>query len=140
MNQIKPHLLWLGHAREGCDFRKVFGTGIQAVIELALEEPPSQPPRELLYCRFPLLDGVGNESEIIGLAVRTVATLLKSQVPTLVCCGAGMSRSPAIAAAALAVVQQEAPEECLKRVVAQHRSDISPGLWKEVTQLLPSLR
>jgi hypothetical protein len=74
------------------------------------------------------------------MALRTVAALVKGQVPTLLCCGAGMSRAPAVAAAALALAFGETPEDCLKRVVAHHRCDVSPGLWNEVIALLPSLR
>jgi hypothetical protein len=45
-----------------------------------------------------------------------------------------MSRAPAIVAAALAAMRQEAPEQCLKRVTHQHPSDVSPGLWSDVCQ------
>ncbi len=140
MNQIFPHFLWLGHARESADYRQLFSTGIKAVVELAVEEPSSQLPRELIYCRFPLLDGAGNEAKLLSLAIRTVGTLLESRLPTLVCCSSGLSRSPAVAAAALALVSQEPPEQWLKRVAAHHPSDVSPGLWNELTGFLDSVR
>src|SRR5438128_271779 len=110
MNQFVPHLLWLGHAGDGRDFRRLFDSGIKALIDLAMEEPPTQPPRELIYCRFPLLDGAGNDAQLLLLATQTVMALLQRHVPTLVCCANGMSRSPAIAAAALALLHDEAPE------------------------------
>jgi protein-tyrosine phosphatase len=135
MNQIVPHLLWIGHAGDGRDYRRILDTGIQAIIQLAVEEPPLQPPRELIYCRFPLVDGTGNPAELLRAAVRTVLGFLETAVPTLICCGAGMSRSPAIAAAALAVVRKQSPEQCLELVVRHHSSDVSPGLWSEVVQL-----
>jgi len=140
MQQLTPNLLWLGHAGEAQDSRHLFDTGIKAVIELAAEELPSQPPRELIYCRFPLVDSPDNDRAALFLAVSTVANLLERRVPTLVCCGSGLSRSPAIAAAALALVYQEPPEECLKQVAQLHRSDVSPGLWNQVVGLLDSLR
>ena len=138
MNQVLPHSLWLGHAGEARDFRALFGAGIQAVVDLAAEEPPSQPPRELIYCRFPVVDGEGNPYELLRLAVDTVAALFRAQVPTLVLCSMGMSRAPAVAAAALALVRQERPEKCLEEVLAHHPSDVSPGLWREVDQLVAS--
>ncbi|HMC65913.1 MAG TPA: hypothetical protein VKI65_13320 [Gemmataceae bacterium] len=140
MNQIQPNPLWIGHMGEGRDFRNLFDLGIKAVVELAMEEQPLQPPRELISCRFPLLDGAGNRAELLFLAVSTVASLLKMRIPTLLCCSAGGSRSPAVAAAALAMIHHEPPEECLERVVEQHASDVSPGFWDEVTRLLPSVR
>lgn len=140
MNQIVPHLLWLGHAREGRDYQKVFEAGVRAVVELAAEESPSIVPRELVYCRFPLLDGPGNETGWLYLAIHTVATLLERRVPTLVSGGAGLSRSPTVAAAALSWIHQESPEECLQRVTKQHPSDVSPGLWSEVREFLATQR
>ena len=52
------------------------------------------------------------------------------------CCGAGRSQSPVIAASALAVAFRENPEDCLRRVVSQHPSDVSPGFWDEVKVVL----
>ena len=140
MNQILPYSLWLGHKGEGRDFRGLFDAGVRALVELAAEDPTSQAPRELISCRFPLVDGSGNQPDLLYLAISTVATLIRMHVPTLVCCGAGMSRAPAITAAALAMAHAETPESCLQRIVEHHPSDVSPGLWKEVTAALPALR
>ena len=140
MHQIPPYGLWIGHAGEGQHYRQVFDAGIKALVELAAEEPPSQPPRDLIYWRFPLLDGTGNERLLLDLAISSVANLLERKVPTLVACGRGLSRSPAIAAAALALVYQEPPEDCLKRVAEHSHGDVSPGLWSEITSFLDSTR
>jgi hypothetical protein len=140
MNKIDPYSLWVGHAGEGKDYRKLFDAGIRALVQLAVEELPLETPRELISCRFPLLDGTGNRPEALYLAISTVATLLKMHLPTLIFCGAGMSRAPAVAAAALAMVHHQAPALCLEQVVKCHPSDVSPGLWSEVTGLLPSVR
>jgi protein-tyrosine phosphatase len=136
MNQIQPYPLWLGHAGDARDFRSAFDAGIQALVDLAREEPPAEPPRELIYCRFPLLDGAGNEEVLLNLAIRTLAALINMRIPTLVCCDFGLSRSPAVAAAALAMAHEESPEACLQRVVEHHHADVSPGLWSEITHLL----
>jgi protein-tyrosine phosphatase len=136
VRQVSPYWLWLGHAGDGGNFPAIYDAGIRALVQLALEEPALQPPRELLYCRIPLLDGAGNRDDTLFLAVRTVADLVQRRVPTLVCCGAGMSRAPAVAAAALALVEQAPPEECLRRLAEHHPADVTPGLWNEVLQLL----
>jgi hypothetical protein len=140
MNQIVPYPLWLGHAGEGQDFQKIFDLGVKVLVQLAAEEPSLQTPRELVFCRFPLLDGSGNRAELLFLAVSTVASLIKMRVPTLVTCGAGMSRCPAVAAAALSMVYHEPPEAYLEKVLEHHHGDVSPGFWKEITSLLPTLR
>src|ERR1700687_3102308 len=124
MNQILPYPLWLGHAGESRDFQKIFDLGDKFLVQLAAEEPSLQPPRELAYCRFPLLDGPGNRSELLFLAVSTVATLVKMRVPTLVTCGAGISRGPAVAAAALSMGHHELPESYLEKVLEHHPGDV----------------
>lgn len=140
MTQIEPYPLWLGHAGEGRDLQQIFDLGIKAVVDLALEETPTSTPRELIAARFPILDGAGNRGEVLFLAVSTVATLLKLHVPVLVTCGGGVSRAPAVAAAALALLDGNTPEACLKLVAKHHHSDVSPGLWNEVVGVLPGRR
>jgi protein-tyrosine phosphatase len=128
----------VGHAGEGSDFRLMFDAGIKALVQLAVEELLQQAPRELICCRFPLLDGSGNGPEILSLAINTVANLIRHHIPTLVACGAGMSRSPAVVAAALSLVHRESPEECLKRVIRAHPGDVSPALWGDIIGILSS--
>lgn len=72
------------------DLRGIYNSGILAVIDLAINEPPAQLGREIVYCRFPLNDGDGNSDALITLAVRTIASLVRYQAPTLVACSAGM--------------------------------------------------
>src|SRR5205823_3321640 len=57
MNRIAPYPLWIGHEREGHDFTGLFDQGIAALVDLAYEEAPRATPRELISCRFPLIDG-----------------------------------------------------------------------------------
>lgn len=135
MTRILPDHLWLGHAGDGRDFQQLFEAGIQALVQLAAEEPAIQAPRELVYVRIPLLDGPGNRADFLTLAIRTVAALLTLRVPTLVCCGAGMSRSPCIAAAALAMNSGEPPGQALRRIGEHRPCDVSPSLWNEVVDL-----
>jgi hypothetical protein len=137
MKQIIPYPLWVGHAGDGRDFRRILDAGIQAIVQLAMEEPSLQPPRELIYCRFPLIDGKGNRPELLDLTLHTTVGLLDSRIPILLCCGAGMSRAPAIGAAALSLFLGQSPEHCLEMVVQQHSADVSPGFWAEVIQLRP---
>lgn len=132
MRQISAHLLWLGHAGDGRDYRRILDTGIQAVVQLAAEEQVLELPRDLIYCRFPLVDGPGNDWKVLQLAITTVANLLEKKVPALVVCGAGLSRSPAIAAAALALVFQQSADECLKQVAEHSPADVAPAMWEEV--------
>jgi protein-tyrosine phosphatase len=140
MHQIQPHALWLGHADDGRDYQQILAAGIEAVVQLAVEEPALQPPRELIYVRFPLVDGTDNNKKILYLALVTLVNLLEKQVPTLVSCGGGMSRSPALAAAALALVLQEEPDDCLRQIAEHRPHDVTPGLWLDVKKIFESMR
>ena len=136
MTQIHPHSLWIGHASEGRDSSSLADAGIEALVNLAAEERFDLPPREFLSLRFPLIDGTGNRSAWLELAMTSVASLIELKIPTIVACSAGMSRAPTIVAAALALALHKTPEDRLQDVASQHPADVSPGLWDEVKAVL----
>jgi protein-tyrosine phosphatase len=132
MRPITSFPLWIGNVGDVRDPRALITTGIRAAIDLALNEPPAVLPRELVYCRFPLIDGIGNPPWLIHSAVNCVANFLRIGIPTLVYCGAGMSRSPCIAAAAIARVRGCSTDEALLELAKSGAVDVSPALWAEV--------
>jgi protein-tyrosine phosphatase len=117
MNQIKPHQLWIGNAGDCRAIGGILDMDLRAVVQLAAEESLVHLPRDLVSCRFPLLDGTGNDADLMDLAVRCVANFVERRIPTLVCCGAGMSRSPAVVAAALSRVYHSSLKESLETVI-----------------------
>src|SRR6187401_2612739 len=136
MRRIGNHGLWIGPALNAAGLRTVHDHGIEALVDLAINEPIPQLTRELIYCRFPIVDGSGNRPELLRMAVMTTADLIRSGTPTLVFCSAGMSRSPAIAAAALAVATGQSAASCLAEVLGSGPRDLSPPLWQDLVQLL----
>ena len=60
MREIVPDVLWIGNVFDARNIKAVMDAGFQIVVDLAIEEPPIQLPREVASCRFPLLDGEGN--------------------------------------------------------------------------------
>ncbi len=138
MDRIMPYpVFWLGHAGDGRDYSRLHDAGIKAVVQLAAEEPPLLVPRGLTYLRFPVVDGAENNRVTDSRSpCRSFAGC--ARVPTLICCGAGMSRSPAIAAVAISWISGDAPEETLKLITRQRIADISPGLWNGVRGVLSS--
>lgn len=135
MQEIVPQKLWIGNARDGRDARALFENRILAVADLAAEEVPAQLPRELKYFRIPLLDGAGNDQASLKIAVIVVAAHLQSGVGMLVCCGAVLSRSPAIASFAMAQWNDRLPIECLNEIRSCKALDISPALWNNLDQV-----
>jgi protein-tyrosine phosphatase len=122
----------LGHSGDVRDIRGLFAAGIAAVVDLAIHEVPAPAPRELVYCRFPIVDGTGNPPWLLRAAVETVAGLIREGVPTLVGCGLGLSRSPCIAGAAIARVRGCPADEGLAVALKSAPADVSAALWAEV--------
>jgi hypothetical protein len=135
MREIIPGKLWLGNAADGRDPARLWEAGIVAVISLAVEEPSPVLPRTMTYCHFPILDGEQECDGVLAVAIQTLVSLLRNQVPVLVHCGAGMSRSPAVMAAALAIVEGGNPEDRLRQIVLGHPHDVSPQLWETVRRI-----
>jgi hypothetical protein len=97
LREIPGFPLWVGHASDLRELPRLLDVGILAIVDLAANESPARVTRDLVYLRFPLLDGSGNPRWLLRMAVESVAGLLRSGTPTFVSCGAGMSRSLAIA-------------------------------------------
>jgi hypothetical protein len=136
MREVIPTKLWIGNALDARNVPGVLGLGITAIVDLAIEEPPIQFPRDVVYCRFPLIDGAGNQPAVLRAAIETVANFVALGTPTLVACGAGMSRSPAIVAAAMATTERITLAVALARLTAGQPHDVSPGLLAEISDLL----
>src|SRR5262249_32464615 len=124
--------LWRGHIGDARDLRGLLDVGIVALVDLALNEPPVTVTRELVYCRFPLVDGSDNPPWLLRAAVETTAALLRANVPTLVFCSGGISRTPAVAACALARVTGRSAEECLADLARDGKCDVSVTLWRDL--------
>ena len=136
MRQVAGRALWVGHVGDTRHPRLLLDAGIEAVVELADSEPLAALPRELIRCRIPLADGGGNPPWLVRLAVESVAALVRAGVPTLICCGCGMSRSVGIAAGGLARAEGRALAEALAVIVGSGPADVSPGLLAEVQAVL----
>src|SRR5438093_10894456 len=117
MHQIPPHPLWIVSTGDLNDWRRLYDLGVRAVMHVAYEEPPLTLPHDLIACRFPLIDGDENSPETLKLAITTLTHFLEQKFACLVCCQAGLSRSPAIAAAALAKLTGKTFPECLELVM-----------------------
>jgi protein-tyrosine phosphatase len=137
MRAILPHL-FLGNALDARNLRQLYELQIAAVIDLALEEPPAQLGREIVYCRFPLNDGACNPPWLLRAAIETTLALLDQSINTLVACSGGMSRSPSVVAAVLSIAHRRNPDECLLEIVRNQPREVSPPLWTDVKELVAS--
>lgn len=134
MRVVVPNLLWIGNVMDVDDISKLFDAGIEALVDVALNEKPVQLTRELIYCRFPLNDGGGNSPKLLSAAVATVESFITKQIPTMVYCSAGMSRSVAITAAALSMSRGVPMDNTLLQLVSGQPHDVSPLLWSDICE------
>lgn len=132
MHEIIPKLLWVGNAGDLHKPAAIEIAEIKAIVQVALAEQMPSLSRELLLSHFPIMDGSGNPRGIIAAALELTASLVRNRVVTLVCCSGGMSRSPCIAAGAMAMVRGTDPDEMLREIVQGRPHDVSPGLWESV--------
>jgi len=136
MREIIPNVLWIGNAFDARNIKAVMDAGFPVVVDLAIEEPPIQLPRDVVYCRFPLLDGEGNAPVLIRSAIDLIVSFVNAQTKTLVACSGGMSRSPLIASAVVAEVESIDFGDAIRRVTSTGPCDISPNLYAAIEQLL----
>ena len=138
MRQIEGYPLWIGNSRDARDIKGVLDASIEAVVDLAMMCEPVAPPRELVYLRFPLVDGGDNPPWQLSAAVHAVAGLVRLGVPTLVACDGGMSRSLVVAAAGLwfRLPLKTSLDEVLEWLAAGGPSDVHPRLWADVKRFV----
>lgn len=132
MRTVYGGVLLIGNALEARNMRLLYDNEIRAVLDLAANEKPATLGREHIYVRVPILDGDGNSDHDIELAVITLVHLIQTETKTLVACSAGMSRSPCIAAAAIALAANMSMDECMNKIVSSGPHDVSPILWHHV--------
>jgi hypothetical protein len=132
IREIHPDRLFIGNAIDARDLRTLYDNRIAAVVDLAVNEVPAQLARDMIYGRIPINDGDGNPIAILDTAVRCVVMLMKNDIRSLVACSAGMSRSPAVAAAAIAILTGRSADDCLTAIATNAPHDVSPVLWSRV--------
>lgn len=84
------------------------------------------------YQMYALLDSGKNPQEQVDAAVFQTAGEIESGNNFLIHCGAGMNRSPAILAAALALVEEKKFGEALNEIKERHEpTQLSTGISKQ---------
>lgn len=101
-------------------------------MDLAANEKPAVLGRDLIYIRIPILDGDGNDDQTLELAISVVTHLIRSGTKSLIACSAGMSRSPGVAAASIAIATNANPDDCIASIIATGPNDVSPILWHRI--------
>lgn len=99
--------------------------GVSAVVSLTHAEPGSGFPEDKTVTRWPMMDGPQNSQEQFEQAVADVEAYLLQETEVLVHCSAGASRSPAVAATALALSPNTELEHAFKQI-SDRRTAVEP--------------
>ena len=133
MRPVLKDVLWIGNAIEARDYANLIALGITTIVDLADNEPSATPPRDMVLLRLPISDDGQNDNQRLRFAIDSIARLVQSRgEKILVACSAGLSRSPAIVAAALHLLGRGTLKECLEYVCRNAHCDVSPGLWNSI--------
>jgi protein-tyrosine phosphatase len=98
--------LFVGTVRDAGDKTLMCEYGVEAIVSLTHDGPDDGYPSGQKVVRLPMKDGPQNDQQVFEQAVTHVLSRLRSGDNVLVHCSAGASRSPAVAATALALYNE----------------------------------
>ncbi|MFP9191207.1 dual specificity protein phosphatase family protein [Natrialbaceae archaeon A-CW1-1] len=124
MEQIND-CLYIGGLREAGRPSTYSDNDITAVLNLCSLDPVRAYPEYLIIARQPLIDGEQNKLDDFELAVEQLFELLNREEQVFVHCGAGVSRSCAVTATALAYEYGTCIDDAVERI-AQKKPDVNP--------------
>jgi hypothetical protein len=136
IRNVLSDLLWIGNCADGRNVDGLRLLGIEAVVDLAAEELLALLPRDFVYLRVPLVDGGDNTDVVIRLAVETARLSVQAAHRTLICCSAGLSRSPLVAAAVASLEKGESLETVLGQINQLGPLDPSSQLLSHLKRIL----
>ena len=117
--------LFVGTLEDAGDKALIQEHSIVNIVSLAHSEPDGGFPSELTVKNVPMLDGPRNDQQRFDQAVTLVLECLKTGDNLLVHYSAGASRSPAVAATALALYDEIGLEAAFEQV-SKHRNAVDP--------------
>lgn len=117
--------LFVGTVEDAGDAALVRKHGVTNVVSLTHSTPDGGFPAGLTVVNVPMMDGPRNDQQRFERAVTRSVACLEAGESLLVQCSAGGSRSPAVAATALALTEDLPLEEAFDRVI-QRREAADP--------------
>lgn len=117
--------LFVGTLADAGDATELRKRDIAEIVSLTHEAPPDGFPAAATVRRVPMTDGPQNEQSAFETAAEAVRSRLDAGVPVLVHCRSGASRSPAVAATALALERRVDLENAFQQV-AERRDAVDP--------------
>lgn len=117
--------LFVGTHEDAGDGTLIREHSITSIVSLTHSKPDGGFPSDPAVVNMPMIDGPQNDQERFGRAVIRVLSGLKDGDNLLVHCSMGASRSPAVAATALALYDDVGLEAAFEQV-AKRRNAVDP--------------
>ena len=116
--------LFVGTVEDATDTSSLESHGVRTIVSLT-HETSSLAGEDFTVRSIPLIDGPQNSREQFTNAVEETMTALKANGSVLVHCSAGASRSPTVAATALALSRDMELQDALQQI-ADNRDAVDP--------------
>lgn len=117
--------LFVGTVEDAGDNALIREHSIVTIVSLTHRDPDGGFPSDVTVENVPMIDGPRNDQQRFDRAATHVLSCLKTEENLLVHCSAGASRSPAVAATALALYDEIGLEAAFKQV-SKRRNAIDP--------------
>ncbi|QKY19667.1 dual specificity protein phosphatase family protein [Halolamina sp. CBA1230] len=133
MDEVAPNL-YVGTLADAGDTALLQEHGVDSVVSLTHGDPESGFPVPVSKCA--MMDGPRNEQETFRTAVEEVLVGLDRGETTLVHCRRGASRSPSVAATAVALHNAISIEGAFERIEEQRAEfDAHPALVRQAVSV-----
>jgi atypical dual specificity phosphatase len=116
MDEVAQNL-FVGTTADATDESTLRAHDITVIVSLTASSPTENVSPEVTLVEVPMMDGPRNSREAFETAVDAVESRLAAGDRTLIHCSAGASRSPAVAAAALALHRDGELKTALQQVL-----------------------
>jgi atypical dual specificity phosphatase len=138
MDEVTPRL-YVGTDDDADDAATLRDGGITTVVSLT-HRSPERTVADVTVVERPMLDGPQNGRGAFAEAVSAARTALEGGETVLVHCSAGASRSPAVAAATLALHEDRSLEDAFEQVAARRpAADPHPAMIRQAVHVLDDL-
>lgn len=125
MDEVAPRL-FVGTADDARDATTLHDRGVTTVVSLTHQTPDVE-WADITVVDVPMRDGPQNDRNAFTEAVTELRAALERDESVLVHCSAGASRSPAVAATALALHDDRSLEDAFEQI-ADRRAAVDPHL------------
>jgi predicted protein tyrosine phosphatase len=133
MDEVAPNL-FVGTLADAGDRALLQEHGVDSIVSLTHGDPESGFPVPVSNCA--MMDGPRNKQETFRTAVETVLAGLERGETTLVHCSRGASRSPSVAATAVALHTEISIEEAFELIGEQRAEfDAHPALVRQAVSV-----